>query len=79
MLCRMKEHITVADLFCGAGGLSAGLRAAGCRVVYAADCDRAYSFLRMRRIMSRRKSSSRWARMNLRRTDRRFDLAVHLQ
>ena len=37
----MNGHITVADLFCGAGGLSAGLRAAGCCVVYAADCDRA--------------------------------------
>ena len=39
MLGHMKERTTVADLFCGAGGLSAGLRAAGCRVVYAADCD----------------------------------------
>ena len=37
----MKEHPTVADLFCGAGGLSAGLRASGCRIVHAADCDRA--------------------------------------
>lgn len=35
----MKEHTLVADLFCAAGGLSAGLLAAGCRIVYAADSD----------------------------------------
>ncbi len=35
----MTEHPRAADLFCGAGGLSAGLEAAGCRVAYAADCD----------------------------------------
>ena len=40
MLGQMKEHPTVADLFCGAGGLSAGLQAAGFRIVHAADCDR---------------------------------------
>ena len=39
MLDQVKEHTTVADLFCGAGGLSAGLRTAGYRIVYAADCD----------------------------------------
>ena len=39
MLGRMKEHTLVADLFCAAGGLSAGLLAAGCRIVHAADCD----------------------------------------
>ena len=39
MLDQMKEHTTVADLFCGAGGLSAGLLPAGCRIVYAVDCD----------------------------------------
>ena len=33
----LSATITVADLFCGAGGLSAGLRAAGCRTVFAAD------------------------------------------
>ena len=37
----MKQHTTAADLFCGAGGLSIGLQAAGCRIVYAADCDSA--------------------------------------
>ena len=36
---RRKEHPAVADLFCGAGGLSAGLQAADCRIVYATDCD----------------------------------------
>ena len=39
MLAGMKDQPTVADLFCGAGGLSAGLRAAGCCIVYAADSD----------------------------------------
>lgn len=35
----MKEHTTAADLFCGAGGLSIGLQAIGCRIVFAADSD----------------------------------------
>ncbi len=39
MLGGMKEQSTVADLFCGAGGLSVGLQAAGFRIVHAADCD----------------------------------------
>ena len=32
-----KDEITMVDLFCGAGGLSVGLRAAGYKTVFAAD------------------------------------------
>ena len=33
----MQPPLTVVDLFCGAGGMSLGFRAAGFKVVWAAD------------------------------------------
>src|SRR5690349_1424950 len=34
-----RGHPTVIDLFCGAGGLSLGFHAAGCRIIAAVDID----------------------------------------
>jgi DNA (cytosine-5)-methyltransferase 1 len=36
---RARRGVTVADLFCGAGGLSEGFRQAGCRIVAGSDVD----------------------------------------
>lgn len=35
----MHDPLSVADLFCGAGGLSEGFRQAGCRIVVGSDVD----------------------------------------
>jgi DNA (cytosine-5)-methyltransferase 1 len=35
----MRDSLSVADLFCGAGGFSEGFRQAGCRIVVGSDVD----------------------------------------
>ena len=37
--CKDDTFIDVYDLFCGAGGFSCGAEMAGCKVVFACDCD----------------------------------------